>query len=171
MKTSSIFALSALFCLALSTLAVASPAQAREPNEIFDCEVLREAKDRLDPQIFQKCEDVRIQRMKMFVGDGRSSGVMACYTAKTTARDTGRNECAHYAAKVGLNPTGCKMIANYKTFDGDQCIFNSVYYLKPEDSAFIGFTLDSYTQMKLWRESQTRDLPLREVILEKLRRN
>lgn len=171
MKNSSIFALSALFYLALSTLAFASSAQAREPNEIFDCAGLREAKERLDPQIFQKCEDVRIQRMKMFVGDGRSDGIMGCYTASTEAKATGRNECAHYAAKVGLDPAGCKMIANFKTFDRDQCIYNSIYYLKPADSAFIGFTLDSYTQMKLWRESQERDMPLREVILEKLRRN
>ncbi len=171
MKKSAILAFSALLSLTSSILVFTAQAQAMEPNEITNCEVIRDAIERVDPQAFGKCEDVRIQRMKMFVGDGRASGIASCFTASSRSKDRGRNECAHYAVKNGLDPAGCKMITNFKVFDGDQCIYNSVYYLKPEDSAFIGFTLDSYTQMKIWRESQARDLPLREVILEKLRRN
>ncbi|CAN5379516.1 hypothetical protein BH10BDE1_BH10BDE1_21850 [soil metagenome] len=137
---------------------------------VKDCSVMARSLSTLDAKAIAKCADIQAQHGPLFLGDGRSQDIAACWAASGQSVSTALNSCTTYAVTNGKNPRGCTEIANFKTADGYQCIYNSLYYLKDSSTAFIGFTLDSETQQKLFVEAQARSISVRELIAEKLQK-
>lgn len=140
------------------------------PELMTDCSVLNQALGKLDPDDIAKCNDLAAQKAPLFEAEGRGQNIAACLTGSSRAKAKGFNACSAYAVESGLDPSDCTLLTNFKTSETYGCRYTAVYYMKGSSDAFIGFTLDSETQAKLFREAKSRNTSVRKLIREKLQR-
>ena len=159
-----------LSLLSLASLLLLLSSGTVRADVVSNCDAMKYAQTTLDIRDIEKCRDIQAQKGPLFQGEGRAIDIGACFSASSKSESSGLNSCREYAVKNGMNARGCKQIANFKIADGYQCTYNSLYYLKDSESAFIAFTLDRTTQIRLFEEAQKRSISVRELIAEKLQK-
>lgn len=137
---------------------------------VKDCSVLSQSLSAIDAKAIAKCQDIAAQQGLLFKGEGSGLDFGGCWGARGRSASQAINACRTFAVASGKDPRGCSEIANFQVSDGYKCVYRSLYYLKDSSSAWIGFTLDSETQMKLYREAQSRSMSVRDLIAEKLQK-